>query len=306
VTGKKITVTPPAVDAKYYTAAGTATLLVSDGNTRTITKPLYLSCPAYTPPEPLGITFEQPPLFGWGGTEKVGFTTQGNAVAVKVLDVPTGWTVTRTGTVNAGTFTITAPAPTASPGEAFVFVSDAAGNTVMRTLELALVPTTLCTQCCYNGSTWTDCYVTTNAYPFDDNTTNTKVEWSGNGKAHYSGARSDKNGRANTAAISSQGGSAVQICKDLGANWYLPAYEELENMSAGSNSSYPPLNSRAGAGILTNAYYWSSTELYDNGGRRSANDQSVYYDLAVIVYTNGTLEGYGKTTGYNVRCAWRP
>jgi hypothetical protein len=280
---------------------------VSDGNTQTISKPLVLSCPAYTPPpppEPLGITFGQPPLFGWGGTKKVGFTTQGGATAVNVLNVPTGWAVAVTKQGNAGTFTITAPNNVdASAGEAYAFVSDDAGNMVMRTLELAFIPTTLCTQCCYNGSNWTNCYVTATAYPFDDNTTNTSVNWSGNEKTYYNGALSDKNGRANTAAISSQVGSAVQVCKDLGANWYLPAYEELYAMSSGNANAAS--NNRAGAGILTNAYYWSSTELYNNAGRYSYSDMSVYYDFAVLVYPIGTLEGYGKLGNFHVRCAWR-
>jgi hypothetical protein len=83
-------------------------------------------------------------MFPLSETNKVSFTTQGNAVAVKVLAVPTGWTVIRTGTVNAGTFTVTAPA-IGSVGDAIVLISDAAGNTVIRTLELATVtfPTTL-------------------------------------------------------------------------------------------------------------------------------------------------------------------
>jgi hypothetical protein len=44
---KKITVTAPAADGQYYTAAGTAVLLVSDDATHTITKPLPLQCPDY-------------------------------------------------------------------------------------------------------------------------------------------------------------------------------------------------------------------------------------------------------------------
>jgi hypothetical protein len=289
-----IIVTAPADDGKYYTATGTVKLLVSDDAERTIIKLLNLSCPPYTPPEKLGISFTQPPLFGWGGTKAVGFTTQGDAVAVKVLDVPAGWTVTQTGTVNAGTFTITAPAAE-SPGEAIVLVSDDAGNTAMRTLELAFVPTTLCPQCGYNGSAWVDCYVTTNAV-------STGAPWSGNGYTYYEDARSNKDGRANTAAIASQGASAVQLCKDLGTGWYLPAYEELYAM--GSGAANAASNNRAGAGILTDGYYWSSTELYQNGGRNSTSETS-YQTLAVLVTTYGDLLNRSKTTNYYVRCAWR-
>jgi formylglycine-generating enzyme required for sulfatase activity len=129
------TVTPPAADAKDYAATGTATLIVSDGAERTITKSLVLSCPAY---EALGISFAQPAAFCAGETA-VTFTTTGNATTVKALDVPAGWTVTVTKDGAAGTFTVTAPGSGGSEGEAVILVSDAAGKTVMRTL--ALTPT---------------------------------------------------------------------------------------------------------------------------------------------------------------------
>jgi hypothetical protein len=163
-------------------------------------------------------------------------------------------------------------------------------------------PTKLCTACCWSGSTWVDCYVTTNAYPFNSNTTNTAVVWSGSGTYYYPGASSDRNGRANTAAISSTGTSAVQICKDLGTGWYLPAYEELINMTTGANNH--PLNGRSGANLLATPaeYYWSSTELYNNGGRNSSGNQ----DYAVRVNFTGNLNYNAKTTTYFVRCAWRP
>jgi hypothetical protein len=307
--GKKITVTPPANDAKYYTASGTVKLLVSDDAARTTIKPLTLSCPAYTPPEKLDISFTQPSAFLWGAAKQVGFTTQGNATTVKVLDVPADWEVAvqHNKENHAGTFTVSAP-NNDSAGEAIVLAADADGNTVMHTLELVClsVPTTLCTQCGYNGSEWVDCYVTTNAYPFDNNATNTTVVWSGNGETYYSGASgsgSDKNGRVNTAAISSTGTSAVQLCKDLGTGWYLPAYEELYAMSSGAANSAS--NNRAGAGILTDDYHWSSTEYYNNGGRLGSWMSSTQVG-AVCVTTDGTLAGGTKTNLRYVRCAWRP
>jgi hypothetical protein len=166
-------------------------------------------------------------------------------------------------------------------------------------------PTTLCTQCCWDGAaaTWVDCYVTTNAYPFDNDTTNTYVVWSGTGDTYYDGARSDRDGRANTAAISSTGKSAVQLCKDLGTGWYLPAYEELVNMSTGYETS--PLNGLSGADILKGNTWdvWSSTELAENGGRESYwGEFAMTY--AVTVNSYGTRTG-AKRTGYDVRCAWR-
>jgi hypothetical protein len=157
LTGKQITVTAPAAAGKYYTAAGTVTLLVSDGAERTITKPLALQCPAYVSPTGLGITFEQPGVFLWGDIKEVAFTTQGNATAVKVLDVPAGWTVAVAKSGDVGTFTITSPATITPTLEAFVFVSDAAGNTVMRTLELNIWTAPASTQTWVFGNrTWSD------------------------------------------------------------------------------------------------------------------------------------------------------
>jgi hypothetical protein len=130
------------------------------------------------------------------------------------------------------------------------------------------------------------------------------VSWSGNGEAYYDDARSDRNGRANTAAIPSTGTSAVQLCKDLGTGWYLPAYEELVNMSSGSVTS--PLNGRSGANLLAvpNATHWSSTEMYQNGGRQS-NTNTNYQVRAVTVSRDGNLAYTSKNSTYAVRCAWR-
>jgi hypothetical protein len=138
--GKKITVTPPALDGKYYTATGTVKLLVSDNAARTTIKPLTLSCPAYTPPEKLGITFDQPGGFAGKETKEVGFTTTGDATAIKVLDIPENWMVNTIKSGNAGTFTVSANTCENASGEALVIVSDDAGNTVMRSLKLAVTP----------------------------------------------------------------------------------------------------------------------------------------------------------------------
>jgi uncharacterized protein (TIGR02145 family) len=135
VTDKKIVVTAPTTAARY-TAAGTVTLLVSDGAERTVAQPLVLSCPPYVPPAELGISFTQPEVFILSETKEINFTTTDDATTVKILDIPANWTVDVAKSGNAGTFTVTAPGATASSGEAFVFVSDAAGKTVMRTLEL--------------------------------------------------------------------------------------------------------------------------------------------------------------------------
>jgi hypothetical protein len=182
-------------------------------------------------------------------------------------------------------------------------VSAVASGTLRVEGPPGTVTTTLCTACCHNGSAWVNCYVTTNAYPFDNNSTNTSVVWSGNGTNYYSGARSDRNGRANTAVISSTGTSAVQICKDLGEGWYLPAYEELLNMSTGALNS--PLNGKSGANLLASGgHHWSSTELYNNGGRYDFSD-TYYQSYANMIRYDGELNGGLKTFPRNVRCAWR-
>jgi hypothetical protein len=182
------------------------------------------------------------------------------------------------------------------------------------TITVIELPKTLCTQCCWNGdsNTWVDCYVTTNAYPFNNAAASTELTWSGNGTTYYEGASgtlthySDRDGRVNTANIPSSTTTvnAVQICKNLGTGWYLPAYEELVNMSDGTENS--PLNGRADANLLATPLgsYWSSTERYNNRGRLSGNSDAQKID-AVRVYYNGRLDGGWKSNPYNVRCAWR-
>jgi hypothetical protein len=180
-----------------------------------------------------------------------------------------------------------------------------------RKLEVPItqppLPTRPCIQCCWDNATgWVDCHVTTYAYPFDNNTTNTKVVWSGYDETYYEGARSDRNGRANTAAISSRGISAVQLCKDLGPGWYLPAYEELVNMSWGIGFIGPPLNDQLGVNLLNppEGYYWSSTEYYLNCCRYYNLDPE-YKSTAVIVGDVGDVFFELKYNRQYVRCAWR-
>jgi hypothetical protein len=174
------------------------------------------------------------------------------------------------------------------------------------------IPKTLCTQCCYDGvAPWVDCHVTSDAYPFN-NSTNSTVVWSGNGNTYYSGARSPYDGRANTVAVSTYTAtSAIGICKNLGDGWYLPAYEELVNMSTGGKGgeeyAYSPLNGRSGASLLAalDNMYWSSTEFRDNGGRY--NNSNAYFETyGVGINYAGILVNLLKTTNLYVRCAWRP
>jgi hypothetical protein len=161
----------------------------------------------------------------------------------------------------------------------------------------------LCTKCCYDGSSWVDCYVTTGYV-------SSSAQWTGNSKdTYFSGARSDKNGRANFKAITAQlssytAGSAFASCKALGDGWYLPAYEELYNMRNGSATSYG--NGLAGANILSDNDHWSSTEYYDNEGRYSESRyQSTYSSRSVIVKESGAMANRYKGDFYYVRCAWQ-
>jgi hypothetical protein len=94
--GEKIKVTAPAANNGYYTAAGTATLLVSDGNTQTITAPLALACNTpYTPPAAPDIVFEPPTPFNNSQTKTITLTTVTATVkTILAVDVPLGETVT--------------------------------------------------------------------------------------------------------------------------------------------------------------------------------------------------------------------
>jgi hypothetical protein len=169
------------------------------------------------------------------------------------------------------------------------------------------VPTTVCHNCCWDGDTWVDCHVTTNAFPFNTDLTNTTIQWSST-TTYNQGARSDMDGRANSNAVPAPtypGTYAVQLCKDLGEGWYLPAYEELINMSTGR--LYSPLNGMSGTGLLNsppNSYYWSSTEAYMNHGRYSRTEAQNQYTI-VIVYSDANMSHINKANKEYVRCVWR-
>jgi hypothetical protein len=152
------------------------------------------------------------------------------------------------------------------------------------------VSTTLCTQCCYDGSAWVDCYVTTN-------NVSSSTQWSGY-STYYSGAVSDKNGRANFTAITAstsnyKAASAVGLCKALGTGWYLPAYEELRNMADGDDEKAPKNGLPAPAILHPGGnYFWSST------------DASTSYSYAMSSF--GSLNSFTKSTTFRIVCVWRP
>jgi hypothetical protein len=127
------------------------------------------------------------------------------------------------------------------------------------------------------------------------------------------GAVSDKNGRANTAAVIATYGTtgilAVQFCYNIGPGWYLPAYEELINMSAaGTDGYWPPLNGLAGAKLLPYAaaddFIWSSTDTYGSVGRVTYTEANAK-DIVYAVRYDGMLDARPRTKNQSVRCAWR-
>jgi hypothetical protein len=180
------------------------------------------------------------------------------------------------------------------------------------------IQATACTECLWSGSTWVNGYVTDSIV-----TPAGALSWDGTGWdawiAH--GATSDKDGRANTAKIDAQAGSAVQYCKDLGAGWYLPAYEELFNISVGVPRwndfvDARPLNNRSGAGLLNLALsgaVYSSTEYKGSVGRfltTTGSNTNYPYPAhpaatAIAVTTHGEMYNEYKNNHAFV-CVWRP
>jgi hypothetical protein len=190
----------------------------------------------------------------------------------------------------AGTYYFNRYAKAATCNTAYVA---ATGTYTLYVVNCPLgVSAKLCTQCCWSGSTWVDCCATTSAV-------STIAPMSGY-TTYYEDARSDKDGRANTAAITTYtASSAVGKCKALGTGWYLPAYEELYNMRTGSSVAYG--NLLPGANFLPTGYHWSSTER-DNVGRFSYSS----HGEGVLVYYNGVLKNNGKTGNFSGWCVWRP
>jgi hypothetical protein len=98
----------------------------------TITLPKYRS---------VNIAFTAPAAFDNNVTRNISFTLTGEVAQIKALDVAKGWTVAASMNSgrSAGTLTITSPATWTSENvhdEAYVFVANAAGVTVMKPLLL--------------------------------------------------------------------------------------------------------------------------------------------------------------------------
>jgi hypothetical protein len=178
----------------------------------------------------------------------------------------------------------------------------------------------LCVQCLWDGTTWVDGYVTG---PY---TGLTLFGGTTNISAYVSAATSSYNGRANTAAMIAANvasdGSAIKICESLGEGWYLPASEELFNMSDwGPFESYQSsyglslLNGLSGAGKLTgDAFNLSSTEFFGNDSRAGNPNWDGSFtstDVAdknkvIRVHKGGTGSGGEKSWGTAAFFVWRP
>jgi hypothetical protein len=232
-----------------------------------------------------------------------------DAWTVTVNSAATTWCTVDPASGNGDGYVSIIVTPNTNPtgGERTATVTFTSGDittTVAVTQEV--IQATACTQCLWNGSAWVDGYVT------NDDFTPT-AGWSGNGNAYYS-ATSDKDGRANTAKITdAKDGSAIKHCTDLGAGWYLPAYEELFNIGVGAPQwgglMGSPLNGLAGANLLTigDDFYLTSTEFQGQTGRYNGPVAVAGQDdqMVIKVSKNGeTLNAYKENQP--TRCVWRP
>jgi hypothetical protein len=212
-------------------------------------------------------------------------------------------------------------------GERSATVTLASGDvTATITVTQEVLQSTLCTKCLWNGSAWVDGYVTATNYPFDDPNTATGLPWRNDPADEWMNwvnqdVKSDKDGRANTAKITSFPGSAVQTCKDLGEGWYLPAYEELYNMTTATSSTpygglygASPLNGLAGAGLIVYVVenenerrpYWSSTEADNHQGRHTGSQPNYPNGTAITIDDQGLSYCLFKTDAHLFQCVWRP
>jgi hypothetical protein len=202
--------------------------------------------------------------------------------------------------MNTGTYSFNRYAQDAACPSAAPWVASEGTYTVM--VISVIEP---CEKCCWDGPTsaWVNCYVLKAV---------TGSSWTGN-TAYNAGARSDRDGRANTEAITPyENDSAIGLCKSLNNNspgWYLPAYEEMVNM--GTGTEHTPLNGLGGAGIFSTGDYvhmWSSTEYANN--IKPDNTPGRYTDMVTDVVTvdsKGRFSHFQKKSGIAQRtCVWRP
>jgi hypothetical protein len=286
--GGTLTVTAPANGGNSYTAVGTATLLVSDGEERTITAPLALECPPYVAPEALGITFKQPRAFIAGEHLSIDFTTKGDVILVNVLYVPDGWTVAVSPlSGNTGVFTVTAPGAPATDGEALIIVADADGTTVMRHLSLAVAifyaaSTHTST---FGAQTWSDAIHSPNCHKdsFDASDTEPQCRYysNGDGTRYY----------YNWAYVNTYKST---MCP---SPWRMPTLDDFNTLSSGGGEAWGSHGGRVNPNtnkienIDNHAYYWSATQ-HDS---RHAYHLLIYGGALNVPRTS-------KQAGFQVRC----
>jgi uncharacterized protein (TIGR02145 family) len=285
-----IKITPPAADGTRYTAAGTATLLVSDGKERTIIAPLALSCSSYVPPTALDIEFT-PATVTQYETLTVPFTLTGNVNDV-VVAPPAGWTVAVTRDGSVGSFTITTAGST--DGEAKAFVFDDAGNVAMRPLPLAVTPFYAASTdtWTYGTQTWSDAIHIPNCANtgFEGSTTDPKCRSYTDGSDiwyYYNWTYVDENADA--------------LCP---SPWRVPTAADFEALVDATD--YNMLYNNWGIGDYadgandhpentpSSSYYWSSEEYSSN----TDNANSLHYDNSITLEVSNENKAYG----YQVRC----
>ena len=114
-----------------------------------------------------------------------------------------------------------------------------------------------------------------------------------NGSANIANASSPDDGVANTNAIvadptctSDTSNCAAQRCRDIGADWYLPARNELTAIQSAlcSNGTVP-----CNAGGFSSAFYWSSTQIPTT-------------NASMVQFPSGGLFSIGRSASILVRC----
>jgi uncharacterized protein (TIGR02145 family) len=228
----------------------------------------------------------------------VGFITQGNAVAVKVLDVPTGWTVAvqHDKEKHAGTFTVTAPSEDTDALTALVLVSDAAGNTVIRTLNLTAYQLSAA-----STQTWT----------FGSQTWSDVIQISDCNKDDYSNSDTEPRCRSYTSDKlryyynwSYVTTYAATLCP---SPWKVPASSDfntlISDLGGNTQNARDALiaawvyggyaNSTSVSNTGSQARYWSSTQ-YNSG-----TAYYLYFDSSGNVSPQNSINKY---YGYQVRC----
>jgi hypothetical protein len=253
-------------------------------------------------------------LAGYGAdTYEINVTSNKHAWTAAVNPEAAGWCTLSTGT-GFGSGQVTASITgNGNPAEArTATITFTLGDLVKEVvLTQAKNPTlaTLCTKCMWDGSAWVDGYVTTYPYPFDGGEA---VKVKGNADHTVFGATSDVDGRANTALITSTA-SAAQTCRNLGTGWYLPAYEEMYNISGGNSTwagvTGPPLNGLSGANLLTGVtdVVLTSTEFLNSLGRYYRDPENLApNELAITCNKGGDLMYGFKTNNIQLVCVWQP